>query len=1002
MKYLKLIQHTVFVLVIISAMELSGQIAISCNGDIIPENRILQDDINLNGINFEAYAESEKVRNACGGANGIRLVFSTRFQGTTAPINATIYLTSNDINYQFVSNTGLQNVSIQNGEFLGDFVFSNQEDGCAEILLALPEVNHFGDEQFKRYILQSLNVIIQNHTTSNSTNNSFGLYDDQIFENYYHFYDDISVSTYLSIFDNGLFVNAPTFNYFHKNFTIDEDFNLFAGFSSGDPEFTQYFDVNSKITVQDGAVLDIIGNHLSACPTKDWTGIEVLEGGKLEFEKSWGSKAKIFIKSNNNSELRIFDSRIFNSDLGLVIKGSTQLTNFTNNRLEDLNTGVYLAGNATNISLVPLDISKPNLFKNIAQTGVYSSSATNCEIMFNKFENIASTSPLGSSNAAIRSENSSLLIAKNEIRNCSKGAYSIADKVYIVSDNEFVDNTLGAKIRNNKAQCNLLSNTITGKNGISYFYSSPQIHENYINNDGNYPTESFGIQGNYSTSASIRDNNIQSSDASGSVVLNNSTASVSSNDIALLSQNTIAGVLLNGGDGSIVTGNVIEAADSPGTESFGIVSSASGANEVSCNDIFQLEEAIVVKDNSMDIDMKTNNLFSLGTGIKLEHSIIGEQVHNGNLFLGPFSTADIFAIEMEDNETSGSKFRVDGAENPLFVPLVVAANGDLVDEENTPQLSNSCIDVLYTTSKKDRLVSICNVINSIKYNDNIDPLRKKHILLFYYNLISKYFPDKTHWPDCIRLFMHEFVGTNIEKMGNVNEKMRAILAHHSTAFSLQDSFNSTLSIYLHEVRDGILNAQSKTNFQQTSAALSSTITYRELEVAELWDEMTHILETFFPEDDYETLWLELHSIWVKSFKDEELTEAEMSRLEYIASLCPLLYGDLVHGARALVSDWGGTRFEMSSCPLESENRARKMLDFSHVTIHPNPTTNNISIDFNERSAKITIHDVSGKRLLEASAVKGEAIDVSNLLSGLYFITVLESSGKNTTEKFIKL
>ena len=64
MKYLKLIQQTVFVLLILLDMDLSGQIAISCNGDIIPVNRILQDDINLNGINFEAYAESDKVRNA--------------------------------------------------------------------------------------------------------------------------------------------------------------------------------------------------------------------------------------------------------------------------------------------------------------------------------------------------------------------------------------------------------------------------------------------------------------------------------------------------------------------------------------------------------------------------------------------------------------------------------------------------------------------------------------------------------------------------------------------------------------------------------------------------------------------------------------------------------------------------------------------------------------------------------------------------------------------------
>ena len=72
----------------------------------------------------------------------------------------------------------------------------------------------------------------------------------------------------------------------------------------------------------------------------------------------------------------------------------------------------------------------------------------------------------------------------------------------------------------------------------------------------------------------------------------------------------------------------------------------------------------------MDIDLKTNNLFSLGTGIKLEHSIIGEQVHNGNLFVGPFSTADIYAIEMATYEVDGSKFIVDGAENPYLCHIL--------------------------------------------------------------------------------------------------------------------------------------------------------------------------------------------------------------------------------------------------------------------------------------------------------------------------------------------
>ena len=1002
MKYLKLIQQTVFVLLILLDMDLSGQIAISCNGDIIPVNRILQDDINLNGINFEAYAESDKVRNACGGANGIHLVFSTRFNGTSNPINATIYLTSNEINYQFVSHSGLQNVQTSNGEFQGDFVFSNQEDGCAEILLAIPEVNYYGDEQFKKFITQNLNITVQNHTLSATFSKSFQLYNDQIFENYYHFYDNTTASVYLNSFNNGLFIDAPTLHYFHKNFTIDENFDFFNGFNTGDPEFTQYFDVNSKIAVQGGSLLDITGNHLTACPSNVWEGIEVLAGGELKFEKSWGSEAKTFITCNSNSNISVFDSRIFNSDKGLLIKGNTQLSNFTNNKLEDLNTGIFLSENATNIKITPLDITKPNIFNNISQAGIYSSSSINCEVMFNKFENIASGSPQGSSNAAIRSENSSILIVKNEIKNCSKGTHSLADKIYVVSDNEYLNNTLGARVRNNNAYCSILSNTITGKNGINYSFASPLIENNYINNDGNFPTESFGIQGNYSSSATIKDNNSFSSDATGAVVLNNSTAAVVSNDISLLSQNTITGVSLNGGDGTRVSGNTIEAADSPGTESFGVVSSASAASEVSCNDIFQLEEALVAKDNSMDIDLKTNNLFSLGTGIKLEHSIIGEQVHNGNLFVGPFSTADIYAIEMATYEVDGSKFIVDGAENPLFVPHIVASNGDLVDDENTALATELCSSAIYTNILKNRLHLLCITITNIKNNASLDPLRKKHILLFYYNLIKKYYKDKSQWPDCIRLFMNEFNGTNIEKMVNLNEKMSLLLKPVNCDITLQNNFDTYLSAYLVEFHDGVRNDQSRTNFQQASMALLNAIPDRDIAFFEFLDEMTNDLESFIPEDEYDATWLDLQTLWLKSWKNEDLTEAEKFRIETIANLCPLQYGDLVHGARALAGEWSDTRFDLLSCNTDSETRASKTVESNQGVVYPNPTSSKIHFNTRENIVKITIYDVNNILVLQTQVVSGEAIDVSTFPAGLYLITLEELNGEIKTDKFIKM
>ena len=62
--------------------------------------------------------------------------------------------TSNEINYQFVKSfrpTKCANFKRRIQEILFSQI---KEDGCAEILLAIPEVNYYGDEQFKKFITQ--------------------------------------------------------------------------------------------------------------------------------------------------------------------------------------------------------------------------------------------------------------------------------------------------------------------------------------------------------------------------------------------------------------------------------------------------------------------------------------------------------------------------------------------------------------------------------------------------------------------------------------------------------------------------------------------------------------------------------------------------------------------------------------------------------------------------------------------------------------------------------
>ncbi len=979
-----------------------AQPMVVCNSQEVPSERILQRYTDVSGIDFAAYAVSNKVRNACSGENGIRLVFSTVYKGTSSPINATISLSSNDINYQIVSQSGLQNVINQNGELSGDFVFTNQENGCAEVLIAIPDANFAGDDGIKRFIRQELIVGIQNNTASSSIVRSFMLHDDAIFENFYHFFDNVAASDFAGLFTQPIFgFNPPTFMYFHNNLTIDQDFDLFTGFDTGDPEFNQYFGQNAGVNVLANNLLDIKGTYLTACQNNEWAGIVVQSGGEIELEKSWASRANHMLELNDNSLARVFDSRVFDCNYGMIAKGSALLTEFTNNTFENLDYGVYLIG-ATDVLLTPSNTTMPNNFRNIDHAGIYCASSTGIECMFNRFDNIAASAGIGSSDAAIKSENSSFIIANNQISNCSKGLSSLADKIYTASDNQMTGNVLGARIRHNQDVTSLRNNTITGKNGILFSYAYPHIDDNHINNDGAYPTESYGVRGSNSFYAAIRDNTIHSSDASSSVVMDNmGYPIISGNDIALLSQNEINGISINGGDGAYIIGNVVEAAQSPGQQSHGIVSSQA-MSDILCNDIFSMEEGIVMKDNSIATDIKTNSLYDLGQGIQLAHSIIGEQKHNGNLFLGPYSTADIYAVEMNTDEVNFSKFIVDGAENALFLPaVVVSPNGDLVDDTNDPALTESCSGAVYTSLPKDRLASLCSIIWAINSSTTLEAVQKKNILTYYYKLILKYWPDKTKWPLCIRLFMQLFTGTNVEVIGKVAEKMTVILTPPVVSAALQTTADGAYATYLSDVSSGAESSTSRAAYYAAANLLDAAYPDRTVEQAALIAEIESELATFSATDDYEAAWLAVQSAWVKSYKGESRTHADEIAIETIASLCPLQYGDVVHGARALASEWSDIRYELTDCGSDEEE-ARIGTMPTIALVSPNPTNSMLNVSIGSTTAKVYISNLDGKIMHNSQVNKGESINVSYYKSGLYMITVTESDGQVKTGKFIKI
>lgn len=72
-------------------------------------------------------------------------------------------------------------------------------------------------------------------------------------------------------------------------------------------------------------------------------------------------------------------------------------------------------------------------------------------------------------------------------------------------------------------------------------------------------------------------------------------------------------------------------------------------------------------------------------------------------------------------------------------------------------------------------------------------------------------------------------------------------------------------------------------------------------------------------------------------------------------------------------------------------------EFSQLRLRQNPVVDNLGfVGVSEEQATLTISALNGETLVEIPAWKGEDIQVSSLPTGLYFVTV-----NNTTFKFIK-
>jgi hypothetical protein len=990
-----------FFLFIISFLKLSNANSQNCfETDKGIFNNIGVDPV----LGYGLFKNGKEVNNICGSENGYDFIVYKASGDQSLNYNYKIRIFTKFITPIVTSNQGFNTYSFNSNPGNTDYPFydltfsgtiaANQEK-CASLKFKLPEINFDNITWTKQqFIVEVTNLDDGSYSYFESP--WFGPRSD--FQNYEHYFDNVNASdlNFISIVKH----------YFHKDLIFDINQDIIGQ----NPDIGQNFDdklifnAGSKAIIKPNKNIYLENVTASTCPNSIWEGFIVEATASIKTNKLNGSRANNVIKLEN-SKAEIKNSTFTKSKTGLYVDQiNSTLVNLENNTFEDLEIGISLH-NASNISLSPIDISKPNLFKNISDKGIFAWTSRGIECMFNKFENIGNPNNVVSHQGAIVSAGSNMTIAKNEIKNSSIGVSSNADKLFTVQDNLMDNNKLGISLWKNSDLFAAKYNAISGYQGIRFTNAYPHLDDNHINNNGSFATDkSFGIEGKFSNHATIRDNIIHSSNAEAAINLFNINDNlVWSNDIALLSQNEIAGIRLNGGSGGSVQANAIDAAGTTPGQSFGIVTSNSNA-DIICNDISQLQEAIVATQNSMGINIETNGMFAVNTGVKLEHSIIGEQRHHGNRFQGDFPTADIYAIDMFPDEITGSKFFIDRAEDNnqnILWPESVACFGDIAKDEFQAGPTETCGQVVYTTRPKDRLLSLCSIINSLKNNTTIDPIRKKNLLAYYFKLINKYFPDKTKWPACLNMLLTPFINTNIEKMAVTGEKINQLLSPSLVSNTLIDNHTSALTSYIEALKNNIAVSQTRTNFLSAQDNLLAAYPDRTSLQNSILSSIESDLLNFIPSDIYETAWLDVEKAWLKSYKGEPYTSSDKATLTSIAVQCPLQYGEVVYGARALVSEWDNTRYDLIDCN-DAIPRESTMVSGKSAHVYPNPASTTLHIDFIGTAVDVVITNLEGRQIVKKSISQGEGINVSSMHSGMYIVSIADEYGKLTTEKFLKV
>lgn len=105
------------------------------------------------------------------------------------------------------------------------------------------------------------------------------------------------------------------------------------------------------------------------------------------------------------------------------------------------------------------------------------------------------------------------------------------------------------------------------------------------------------------------------------------------------------------------------------------------------------------------------------------------------------------------------------------------------------------------------------------------------------------------------------------------------------------------------------------------------------------------------------------------------------------------------GVISSVKTSNGVLIKSGLLPQEQENWALET-EKNKLNIYPNPSSNNIYVEGFDLGQTFVIYDIRGQKILESNFTEQKSIDISSLIGGVYFISIVQN-GKQVLERFVK-